>query len=117
MATTQTPARYRTIGYVLTGATKTVVLTCGAGQYIDIVKLTICASAGSSAAASVYFDDDSAGVEYTVDYESSVPTTGFKDIDVCPLHLDPSDTISVAGENAMHVLITMIESGRNVGIT
>jgi len=108
--------RYQTEGKKLTGTTKTACLVTGAGSYMEVTGGTVCASAGSAGNLTVYWYDASTDTEFTVAYEVEVPAVGNLRLAFDPVHMDPADEIRLAGENNMHVILSYIGAGRNLGI-
>ena len=108
--------RYRTVGYAIANTSKVAALTCGAGSYIDLTGASICASAGSGRALSLYYYSAVQAAEFTISYEVTVPNVGHLHVVFDPLHLNPGDEFRVEGEADMDVVMSLIEGGRNVGI-
>lgn len=114
-ATTFPSARYRTEGYALSDTSKTAVLTCGPGVFLDLAGGRITVDDGTPGSVSIFWYDASSTTEFPILYEAEVPGAGYLKLLFDPLHMDPSDELRVQGEANMHVVVTMLEQGRNVG--
>ena len=110
--------RYRTIGVKLTDGTKTDVFTVGGGVWADVTGVTICASTGTAGdTATLAWYDVSGTTEYSVSNATAVPDTDNAHFSFDPLHLEPGDILRVTGANNQHVTISIIEGGRESGVS